>query len=167
MNRMMRSKIVRLAIVAALVAGCSSCSGGGGGRSGGACSSLIGLGSAVVETMGDGSAPTPLGGAKKIPPGVYLLTGWTVYPPATADPSRSRNLTMVVRGNTIEMGGTDSNTAAPVGATFSYSVSGTTIDSTWTCGGTGTFQKSFSISGDQVMIFNPRSGGVEVEIWTI
>lgn len=141
---------------------------GGASGNGGACTDLAPTGSPVPETMGNGSAPTP--GApfvKKIPTGVYLLTGWTVYSPATADPSRSRTLMMRAQPEgIIEIGGTDSSTGR-VDAAFSYSLSGATLTRNWVCGAAGIVQQGLSIGSNTVSIYNLRSGGVEVETWTI
>jgi hypothetical protein len=52
-------------------------------------------------------------------------------------------------------------------ATTTATASGTTISSTFTCGATGSVQQSYTASGNQLVTYNPRSGGVEIEVRTL
>jgi hypothetical protein len=136
----------------------------GAGGNGGACTNLTATGSAVFEAMGTGSAPTPAGGT--IATGTYVLTGWTEYSPATATPSQSRKLTLRLGTTSSELAGIDGNGAA-LNLAGSWSMSGTTVTTTWTCGSTGPNPQGFTVSNNQLLIFNTRNGGVELETWTL
>jgi hypothetical protein len=138
--------------------------GGAGGGNGGACTSVTATGSPVFEVMGTGTAPAPAGGTPVS--GTYVLTGWTVYAPATAVPTQSRKLTIRVTGSTSELQGIDAN-GATLNLAGTVSFSGTTVTTTWTCGATGSVPQGYTMSNNQLLIFNPRDGGVEVETWTL
>ena len=140
---------------------------GGVGGAGGAlqaCTNLAPTGPAVVETAGSGSAPAAAGGT--IAGGTYQLTAWAVYSPATPDVTRSRNLAMRFSGSNFEVAGTDSSTDA-VNYTASWTTTNKTLTTTWTCGPTGSVQQGYTASSTQLLILSPRSGGVEVETWTL
>jgi hypothetical protein len=130
----------------------------------GACTNLVPTGAAIPEEMATGSAPAAGGGT--VPLGTYELTGWKVYAPATADPTNTRKLAMRIGATSSEVAGIDPNNSA-VNLTTSYTASGTTISSTFTCGATGSAAQSYSMNGNDLWIYNPRSGGVEIEIWTL
>ncbi|HVY40186.1 MAG TPA: hypothetical protein VHM31_19740, partial [Polyangia bacterium] len=137
---------------------------GGAGGSGGTCTSVTATGAAVFETMGTGSAGTPAGGS--IPNGTYVLTGWTVYSPATADTSQSRKLTLRITGSAIELSGIDANGAA-LNLAGSWSASANMVTTTWSCGTTGSVAQGYTYSNNQLLIFDPRSGGIDLEAWTL
>ncbi|HXJ20525.1 MAG TPA: hypothetical protein VMT03_09855 [Polyangia bacterium] len=140
--------------------------GGSGGAGGGAgsCTALTPSGSPVSEAAGTGTTPTPVGGT--IATGTYQLTGWQVYSPATPDTTRSRKLAIRFGSTSFEVAGTDSN-ASPVNYTGAYTAAGTMLTTNWTCGPTGSVQQGYTASSTVLQIFNPRSGGVEVETWTL
>ncbi len=137
---------------------------GGAGGSPGACTSLTSAGSAVPEAMGSGSAGTPAGGA--VANGTYVLTGWTVYSPDTANTSQSRKLTLRITGTNFELQGIDAN-GATLNLAATATFSGTTSTITWTCGSTGTELQGYTVSNNQLLIFNPRNSGIDLETWTL
>lgn len=137
---------------------------GGSGGSSGACTSLTAGGSAVFEAMGNGTAPAPAGGT--VASGTYVLTGWTVYSPDTATPTQSRKLTLRITGADVELAGTDAN-GATLNLAGTWAQSGTTTTTTWSCGTTGSVPQGYTASSNQLLIFNPRNGGVELETWTL
>ncbi|HVT08446.1 MAG TPA: hypothetical protein VHO67_13385, partial [Polyangia bacterium] len=140
--------------------------GGAGGAGGGtgACTNITATGAAVFETMGTGSVGTPAGGS--IANGTYVLTGWTVYSPATANTSQSRKLTLRITGSALELSGIDAN-GASLNLSGSWSASGNMVTTTWGCGSTTSQTQGYTFANNTLQIFDPQSGGVDLEIWTL